>query len=71
MSLMESSLSTSSFAGDIEMEDNLESVIARSGGDTGHTYRVVKNGEPMGQLDMKAVMHALVPRAASGPRSVA
>ena len=70
-SIMEDTVSASSFAGDIEMEDNLESVIALSGGDTGHTYRVVKNGEPMGQLDMKAVMRALVPRAASGPRRVA
>ena len=68
---MESSISASSFAGDIDMEDNLESVIARSGGDTGHTYRVIKDGEVMGQLDMQSVMRALVPRVASGPRTVA
>ena len=70
-SIMEFSISASSFAGDIDMEDNLESVIARSGGDTGHTYRVIKDGEVIGQLDMQSVMRALVPRVASEPRTVA
>lgn len=70
-SIMQKTVSSSSFAGDIDAEDNLESVIARSGGETGHTYRVTKNGEAMGQLEMKDVMRALVPRAASGPRTVA
>jgi len=70
-SIMQKTVSASSFAGDIDAEDNLESVIARSGGETGHTYRVTKNGEAMGQLEMKDVMRALVPRAASGPRTVA
>ena len=70
-SIMQKTVSASSFAGDIDAEDNLESVIARSGGETGHIYRVTKDGEAMGQLEMKDVMRALVPRAASGPRTVA
>ena len=70
-SIMQSSVSASSFAGDIDAEDNLESVIARSGGETGHTYRVMQNGKAMGQLEMKDVMRALVPRATSGARTVA
>ena len=70
-SIMQKTVSQSIFAGDIDGEDNLESVIARSGGETEHVYRVTKNNEAIGQLEMKDVMRALVPRAASGPRSVA
>ena len=70
-SIMQKIASDSSFAGDIDGEHNLESVIARSGGETEHIYRVTKNGEAVGQLQMKDVMRALVPRVASGPRSVA
>lgn len=70
-SIMDPVVSASRFTGDIDVEDNLESVIARSGGETGHTYRVTKDGEVMGQLDMQSVMRALVPRVASGPRTIA
>jgi glycine betaine/proline transport system ATP-binding protein len=47
------------------VNDTLESMIARSGGDTSHAY-VVKDGEKtVGTLDMTELVRALVPRAAS------
>lgn len=51
-------------AGDISERDNLESVIALSGGDTEHTYRVMKKGAQVGVLDMKELIRALVPTEA-------
>lgn len=53
------------FAGDVQHDDNLESLIALSGGDTAHNYRVMKGDEPIGQLDMKELVKALVPRISS------
>ena len=58
------------FSGDLQADDTLESVITISGGDTAHCYRVLKDGEMVGQLDMKDLVKALVPRMASGERSV-
>ena len=52
-------------AGDVDHDDNLESVIALSGGDTAHSYRVLKNGQAVGVLDMKQLVRALVPTSAS------
>ncbi|MEM7473339.1 MAG: betaine/proline/choline family ABC transporter ATP-binding protein [Pseudomonadota bacterium] len=54
------------FAGDVEAGQTLEQLIARSGGDTSHCYRVVEDGAPVGVLDMKDLVRALVPRVASG-----
>lgn len=53
-------------AGDISERDNLESVIARSEGDTARIYRVMRNEKQVGILDMKELVKALVPTAASG-----
>ena len=51
--------------GEVDVNDTLESMIARSGGDTSHAY-VVKDGEKtVGTLDMTELVRALVPRAAS------
>ena len=51
--------------GEVDVDDTLESMIARSGGDTSHAY-VVKDGEKtVGTLDMTELVRALVPRAAS------
>lgn len=50
-----------SFSGDVEAGSNLESLIAKSGGDTGHIYRVLEDGKVIGQLDMKDLLKALVP----------
>ena len=46
-------------AGDISDRDNLESVIARSDGDTDLVYRVVKKGNQVGILEMKELVKAL------------
>ena len=51
------------FAGDVGPQQTLEAVIALSDGDTNHVYRVVEDGAPVGQLDMKDLVRALVPRA--------
>ena len=52
-------------AGEVDYNDTLESVIGRSGGDTAHTYTVMRDGSPVGVLDMKDLVKALVPRVAS------
>jgi len=51
--------------GEVSENDTLESVIARSDGDTSYTYAVTKNSELVGVLDMKNLVRALVPREAS------
>lgn len=56
----------SDVTGAVDVEDNLEKVIAISGGDTGHSYVVTKDGENVGLLDMKELVKALVPRVAGG-----
>jgi glycine betaine/proline transport system ATP-binding protein len=48
-------------AGDIGERDNLESVIALSGGDTSLTYRVVRKGQQVGVLEVQDLFKALVP----------
>ncbi|WP_111494138.1 MULTISPECIES: quaternary amine ABC transporter ATP-binding protein [Marinobacter] len=59
------------FAGDLVETDNLESVLGRSGGDTSLSFRVVRDGEPVGTLDMKDLTRALVPTSASEERTQA
>ena len=51
--------------GEVGYNDTLESMIARSGGDTSHSYIVVRDGEPVGTLEMNRLVRALVPRVAS------
>lgn len=53
------------FAGDIHQDDNLESVIDLSGGDTNFVYKVMADGEQVGVLRMKTLVRALVPRKSS------
>lgn len=48
--------------GDVAPNDTLESLIARSGGDTSQKFRVVDQGYVLGEIDMKALVTALVPR---------
>ena len=55
-------VSDEEFAGDVDANDNLESLIATSGGDTSCCYRVMENGKQVGVLDMKDLVRALVPR---------
>lgn len=54
--------------GTVDCEDNLERLIAISGGDTAHVYLATRDDVPVGLVEMKALVRALVPRAASGPR---
>ena len=56
-------------AGDIADTDNLESVIARSEGNTEHVYRVLRKGKAVGFLDMKDLVRALVPTEAATSRN--
>ncbi|MEM6371797.1 MAG: glycine betaine/L-proline ABC transporter ATP-binding protein, partial [Pseudomonadota bacterium] len=55
------------FDGDVAARANLEDLIALSGGDTARTYRVMDAGTPVGQLDMKDLVKALVPRISGAP----
>lgn len=48
-------------AGEIDHDDTLESVISLSEGDTALSYRVMKDGDPVGMLDMRKLVRALVP----------
>ena len=57
-----------SFSGDVEADRTLESLIALSGGDTTKCYRVMQNGQPIGVLDMKDLVRALVPRISSSQK---
>ena len=54
-----------SFDGDVPANSTLEKLIGLSDGDTNHIYRVTENGETVGQLDMKDLVKALVPRVSS------
>jgi glycine betaine/proline transport system ATP-binding protein len=47
--------------GDIDHDDTLEFVIALSEGDTALSYRVIKDGKPVGVLNMRKLVRALVP----------
>jgi len=55
-----------SFDGDVEASNSLENLIEQSDGETAKTYRVIDNGQPVGQIDMKSVVKALVPARRSG-----
>lgn len=55
----------SKYAGDVQVLDNLESMIAISNGDTNKTYRVMDGDKVVGQLDMLDLVKALVPRISS------
>ena len=51
--------------GQIDCDVTLESMIAKSGGDTSPSYVVTCDGRPVGTLEMKSPVKALVPRFAS------
>lgn len=58
---------SSSAHGEVDYNDTLESMIARSGGDTSHSYVVMREGNAVGTLEMTNLVRALVPRVASDP----
>lgn len=49
-------------SGEVDHNANLESIIAMSGGALDRRYRVTKDGQGVGVLEMPAVVRALVPR---------
>jgi glycine betaine/proline transport system ATP-binding protein len=60
-----SAVSEAEIAGEVDAGKSLEDLIKLSDGDTNHIYRVTENGETIGQIDMKDLVRALVPRASS------
>ncbi len=50
------------FAGQVDYNDNLENVIALSKGDTTKVFQVMQDDRPVGYLKMKDLFKALVPR---------
>lgn len=56
-------------AGEVDQNATLESVIELSEGDTQKNYRVCAEGVPVGFLDMKELVKALVPAHANASRS--
>jgi len=52
-------------AGEVDANKSLEDLITLSDGDTNRVYRVTDNGKTVGEIDMKDLVRALVPRAAS------
>lgn len=50
--------------GEVDIDDTLESMIGKSGGDTSYSYVVTDDGSPVGTLDMTSLVRALVPRVA-------
>jgi glycine betaine/proline transport system ATP-binding protein len=65
-----SAVSEADIAGEVNADKSLEDLITLSDGDTNHVYRVTDNGETVGQIDMKDLVRALVPRASSSDSSV-
>lgn len=49
-------------AGTIDADDNLEHVLSLSNGNPSHRYRVLRDGKPVGLLEMTALIRALVPK---------
>ncbi|WP_421706518.1 quaternary amine ABC transporter ATP-binding protein [Algihabitans sp.] len=62
-----------SFDGEVDHDDTLESVIAKADGDVATRFRVLRDGQPVGTLEMSHLVRALVPTRASddGVRSSA
>jgi len=50
--------------GEVDIDDTLESMIAKSGGNTSRAYVVTHDGSPVGTLEMTRLVRALVPRVA-------
>ncbi|QSZ25293.1 ATP-binding cassette domain-containing protein [Rhizobium sp. NZLR1] len=56
--------------GEVDIDDNLDTVMARSEGDLASSLTVVKDGLPVGVIRMQDVFRALVPRHSVRPVSV-
>jgi len=60
-SIMMPGVAEGEISGEVEANDNLETVIALSGGALEPRYRVMKDGKPVGMVEMPMIMRALVP----------
>ena len=60
-----SPVSAAEITGEVDADKSLEDLITLSDGDTNHIYHVTDKGETVGQIDMKDLVRALVPRASS------
>jgi glycine betaine/proline transport system ATP-binding protein len=58
------SISQENFDGEIDVEDNLEKPLSLSNGDIKKIYKVVDQGQAIGQLEIKTLLKALVTRSA-------
>ncbi|MFB9981389.1 glycine betaine/L-proline ABC transporter ATP-binding protein [Mesorhizobium kowhaii] len=58
-------------SGQVDVDDNLETVMSRSQGDLTRTFVVTRDGIPAGLIKMQDVFKALVPRHAGPPTQVA
>ena len=67
-SIMHPGVDGDHIAGEVDQNATLESVIELSEGDTQKNYRVCVEGEPVGFLDMRELVKALVPARASVSR---
>ena len=56
---------TGNISGEVDHNDNLESLIEKSGGDTTNRYRVMKDGQQVGTLEMADLVRSLVPQGGS------
>lgn len=61
-SVMDKGATDDNVSGEIDHNDNLENVIAMAEGALDRRYRVMKDGQPVGILEMPTIMRALVPR---------
>ena len=64
MTPLEGSTVPNTAHGEVDIDDTLENMISKSGGDTSHTYVVTRDGSPVGTLEMTSLVRALVPRIA-------
>jgi len=64
-------IESSGMSGQVDADDNLESVIARSEGDLTRSFVVVKDGVPAGVIRMQDVFKALIPRRVEPEQSPA
>jgi glycine betaine/proline transport system ATP-binding protein len=65
-SVMHTEPSGKEVAGDVDADATLEDLIGIAGGETNRAYRVVKDGETVGEIDMADLVRALVPRVSEG-----
>lgn len=64
-SVMEPVAAEGDVSGEVDHNDNLEDVIAMAEGALDRRFRVMRDGEAVGSLEMPAIMRALVPRQAA------